>query len=138
MEMNVNGTLNFLIVLLNHAQLHLNIILQREIVKNIILRVIVLQGQEEVVYRNQIVKMLNYKQHAQHQLIINNVFGNHIDVENKFVMIFQENQKKNVLFMIVLFRIHQYMVLNVQLKRNVKNLVQKILVLKVLMVYVSG
>lgn len=40
--------------------------------------------------------------------------------------------------MIVLFRIQHYLVLDVQLKRNVKNLLQKIFVLKVLMVYANG
>lgn len=42
-EMNANGTSDFLIVLQNHVLLRLNITLQKEIVKNIFLKVIVLQ-----------------------------------------------------------------------------------------------
>lgn len=82
--------------------------------------------------------MPNYKQHVLHLLIINYVFGISLNVENNFVMIFKEHQNKNVLFIIVHSKIHLFMELNVQQKRNVQNFLQKIYALKVLMVFVNG
>lgn len=138
MVLNVNGFPKVPIAPISLAAPRQITILLKGIASNIILKVIALPDWEEAAFRNRLVKMHNCKLLVQHLLIINYVFGIHSNAENKFVMTFLGHLNKNVHSKIVPSRIHLYMALSVQPRRNVQNFILKICAQKVLMASANG